>query len=69
SITIVVVSHDMSVLSSYIKTVACLNRTLFHHKAAELTDEMVHSAYHCPVELIAHGLPHRVLRKHEHEES
>ncbi|MCE5336545.1 MAG: metal ABC transporter ATP-binding protein, partial [Desulfobacteraceae bacterium] len=29
SITIVVVSHDMSVLSSYIKTVACLNRTLF----------------------------------------
>lgn len=68
TMTIVVVSHDMSVLSSYIKTVACLNQTLFHHNAAELTDEMIHSAYHCPVDLIAHGMPHRVLRKHGHEE-
>jgi zinc transport system ATP-binding protein len=70
TITIVVVSHDMSVLSSYIKSVACLNRTLFYHDAAELTDEMIHSAYHCPVDLIAHGgMPHRVLRKHDHEDS
>ncbi len=69
TITIVIVSHDMSVLSSYIKSVACLNQTLFHHDAAELTDEMIHSAYHCPVDLIAHGMPHRVLRKHDHEES
>lgn len=70
TMTIVVVSHDMSVLSSYINTVACLNQTLFYHDAAELTDEMLHSAYHCPVDLIAHGgMPHRVLRKHDHEDS
>ncbi len=67
TMTIVVVSHDMSVLSSYIKSVACLNQTLFYHGQSEVTDEMIHSAYHCPVELIAHGMPHRVLRKHDHE--
>lgn len=65
SMTVVVVSHDMSVLSSYVKSVACLNQTLYFHDAAEVTEEMIGMAYHCPVELIAHGLPHRVLRKHE----
>ncbi len=70
NITMVVVSHDMSVLSSYINSVACLNQTLFYHDSGEITDEMIHSAYSCPVDLIAHGgLPHRVLRKHDHEES
>lgn len=63
--TVVVVSHDLSVLSSYVKSVACLNQTLFFHNAAEITDEMIDKAYHCPVDLIAHGVPHRVLRKHE----
>lgn len=63
--TVVVVSHDLSILSSYVKSVACLNRTLFYHDSAELTQEMIHMAYHCPVDLIAHGVPHRVLRDHE----
>ncbi|MCK8600971.1 metal ABC transporter ATP-binding protein [Desulfoferrobacter suflitae] len=65
SVTILVVSHDLSVLSSYIKSVACVNQKLFYHDAAEITSEMLDMAYHCPVELVAHGLPHRVLRDHE----
>lgn len=65
SMTIVVVSHDVSVLSSYIKSVACLNQTLHFHDSAEITSEMMDMAYHCPVDLIAHGFPHRVLREHE----
>jgi zinc transport system ATP-binding protein len=65
--TIVVVSHDMSVLSAYIKSVACLNQRLYHHDSSELTQDMLDAAYHCPVDLIAHGVPHRVLRKHDHE--
>lgn len=65
TVTIIVVSHDLSVLSSYIKSVACVNRKLFYHDAAEITAEMLDMAYHCPVELVAHGLPHRVLRDHE----
>lgn len=65
TMTVVVVSHDLSVLSSYIKSVACLNQTLYFHDAAEITPHMIDMAYHCPVDLIAHGMPHRVLRKHE----
>ena len=64
-VTILVVSHDLLALSSYIKSVACVNRRLHFHGAAEVTEEMLEMAYQCPVELIAHGLPHRVLRTHD----
>ena len=63
--TIAVVSHDLMVLSSYVKSVACVNRNLLYHDAAEVTPEMLDMAYHCPVDLVAHGLPHRVLCQHE----
>jgi len=65
TVTIIVVSHDLSVLSSYVKCVACVNQRVFFHDAAEITGDMLEMAYHCPVDLIAHGLPHRVLRTHE----
>ena len=71
-ITIVVVSHDLLVISRYIKSVACVNRRLHYHDQAEITSDMLETMYPCtveetcPVELIAHGhLPHRVLRHHE----
>jgi zinc transport system ATP-binding protein len=66
-ITIVLISHDISVVSSYVKTVGCLNRRLFYHGGDQLTDEMMAAAYQCPVDLIAHGLPHRVLAEHPEE--
>ena len=68
--TIVVVSHDMLALSRHIKSVACVNRQLHYHDQAELTDDMIETMYPCatesicPVELVAHGMPHRVLRPH-----
>jgi zinc transport system ATP-binding protein len=65
TITIVVVSHDLSIVSSYVKSVACVNQNLIFHDAAEITGEMLEMAYQCPVELIAHGVPHRVLREHK----
>jgi zinc transport system ATP-binding protein len=64
-ITIVMVSHDLTAVASCATAVACVNRSLFHHDGAELTGEMVRAAYGtCPVELIAHGIPHRVLQHH-----
>lgn len=61
--TILMVNHDLMVISSYVKSVACVNRTLHYHGGAEITDEMI-QMYHCPVELVAHGIPHRVLKTH-----
>jgi zinc transport system ATP-binding protein len=70
-ITVLVVSHDLLVISRYVKSVACVNKRLHYHDQAEITGDMLESMYPCtveevcPVELVAHGLPHRVLMDHE----
>ncbi len=63
-VTIVVITHDIGVVSSYMKSIACVNRRLMFHKGGKITQEMIDMAYQCPVDLIAHGLPHRVLHSH-----
>jgi zinc transport system ATP-binding protein len=65
TVTIVAVSHDLMILSSHVKSVACINRDLHYHDSGEITQEMLDTAYHCPVDLVAHGIPHRVLCRHE----
>jgi zinc transport system ATP-binding protein len=67
TMAIILVTHDIGVVSDHATKVACLNRRLYTHDSAEITDDMLTSAYQCPVELIAHGVPHRVLRTHGHE--
>ena len=62
--TIVMISHDIGVISKYVKKIACLNKKLVFHDTKEITKEMLEEAYQCPVELIAHGVPHRVLDEH-----
>ncbi|WP_157068103.1 ATP-binding cassette domain-containing protein, partial [Desulfosarcina cetonica] len=71
-VSIIVVSHDLLVVSTYIKSVACVNRRLHYHNQAEITGDMLETMYPCtveevcPVELVTHGhLPHRVLKHHE----
>ncbi|NLD37641.1 MAG: metal ABC transporter ATP-binding protein [Desulfatiglans sp.] len=70
-ITILLVSHDLLLISRYVKSVACVNKKLYYHNQAEITGEMLEHMYAgstgetCPVELIAHGMPHRVLKDHE----
>ncbi len=61
---IVIVSHDITAISVYVDTIACVNRKLFYHGSKEITSEDMEATYQCPVELIAHGIPHRVLREH-----
>lgn len=61
--SIIMVNHDLLVISSHAKSVACVNRTLYYHNGPEITDEMMRM-YQCPVELVAHGIPHRVLKSH-----
>ena len=65
-VTIILISHDMSAISSYVKTIGCLNRYLFYHEGQELSPDMLEMAYQCPIDLIAHGVPHRVFPMHAH---
>jgi zinc transport system ATP-binding protein len=64
SLTVVVISHDIGAISRHVRSVACLNRRLHAHPARELTAEMLEATYGCPVDLLAHGHPHRVLSDH-----
>ncbi len=63
-ITIIMVTHDMGAISSHVQTLACLNRQLYYHGHSELSEDVIHQLYGCPVDLIAHGIPHRVLHEH-----
>lgn len=62
--TILIVTHDLSAVSSNIDRIACLNQQLYYHGCTELEAGLVEKVYGCPVDLIAHGVPHRVLREH-----
>jgi zinc transport system ATP-binding protein len=62
--TIVLVTHDLGAVSSYITKLACLNRKLYFHNNNELNNEDFEEAYGCPFELVAHGVPHRVYHQH-----
>ncbi|MDD1678946.1 MAG: ABC transporter ATP-binding protein [Methanomicrobiales archaeon] len=64
---ILLVTHDMTAVSAYVDKIACLNRRLFTHGSKEISEDMLEAVYHCPISLIAHGVPHRVLRSHEEE--
>lgn len=68
-ITIVLVSHDIGVISRHVRTIACLNVEMHYHHSKHLTPEMIEAAYGCPVDLVAHGHPHRVLEQHEGADS
>jgi len=64
-IAIVLVSHDVTAISTYVSKIACLNQRLYYHGSRELSSDEIEKAYGCPVEMIAHGTPHRVLRMHD----
>lgn len=64
AMTIIMVTHDMSAISSHVHSLACLNENLYYHGDSELSDDVINDLYGCPVDLIAHGIPHRVLRTH-----
>lgn len=68
---IVVVTHDIGVMSAYVTKVACLSRKMFTHNEPYLESDMLEDAYQCPVELITHAgeeIPHRVLGGHDETE-
>lgn len=61
---ILMVTHDVGTISSYVKSIACVNRSLHYHKSNIISEEQL-ASYNCPIKLITHGeVPHTVLKKH-----
>ncbi len=69
--TIIVVSHDIAFISSYVSRVACLNRTLICHNTDSVDGRIIHSLYGDHVRRVAHeacafcsiGTEHKVRSK------
>lgn len=64
-VTIILVTHDVGAVSSFVKSIACLNIHMASHEEM-LTPETLKRVYGCPIDLITHGVPHRVLGEHGH---
>jgi zinc transport system ATP-binding protein len=65
NIAILLVSHDLGTISTYVKTIACVNHSLHYHPGNKITPELM-EAYECPIQIITHGrIPHTVLKQHE----
>ncbi len=65
---IILVSHDLGMISSHVKSIACVNQSIYYHESNEINQELIDN-YNCPIDLITHGhLPHRVLKTHRCED-
>jgi zinc transport system ATP-binding protein len=64
TLPVVVVTHDLTPFAGVVRQIACMNRRLHYHPEGKLTPEMLEEVYGCPIELVTHGVPHRVLAPH-----
>jgi zinc transport system ATP-binding protein len=63
---ILLVSHDIGTISTYVKSIACVNRELHYHPSNSISPEEL-ASYNCPIQIITHGsVPHTVLETHNH---
>ena len=61
---IVVVSHDIGTITSIVREIVCVNRTVHRHRSNRITAEQLQN-YNCPIQLLSHGpVPHTVLAHH-----
>jgi zinc transport system ATP-binding protein len=61
---IVMVSHDVGTITSIVKSIVCVNRSVHRHNSNIITQEQLDN-YDCPLQIISHGtVPHTVLAKH-----
>ncbi len=64
-IAIIMVSHDIGTVSSFVKQIVCVNGSVHRHESNIISEEQLLN-YNCPIKIITHGdVPHTVLSKHE----
>lgn len=70
--TILLVSHDVGVITNMVDDLICLNQRVFCHGAAPdvVKEGMIGQAYGTKAEIVIHGhhMPHRMVKRHEHGE-
>lgn len=62
---IVMVSHDIGTITSTVKSIVCVNKSVHRHDSNIITQEQLDN-YHCPIQIVSHGhIPHTVLAHHD----
>jgi len=73
NITILLVSHDIGVISSHVDNLICVNQKIFCHAPPDkaLGEGLLGAAYGAEMEQIMHhhDIPHRTVRPHDGEKS
>lgn len=73
-LTILMVSHDLLVASSYAKSIACVNKRLHYHSAIGSTVELMNAFYSCavdevcPVDSVVRELTKTSPQDHSHHD-
>lgn len=62
---IVMVSHDIGTITTFVKDIVCVNKHVHRHRSNIITTEQLEN-YDCPIQLVTHGhIPHTVLEAHD----
>jgi zinc transport system ATP-binding protein len=69
TMSVLMISHDIGVIASYTDDVICVNKTVHYHHGSKLSNNDIQNTYGCPVELIGHGIPHRIFPNHSEGEN
>lgn len=64
-ITVLLIGHDVGVMHERVKSIACVNRQMFHGHVKELTEEVLQRIYGHDVALVGHHHEHH----HDHHHS
>ena len=57
---IIMVSHDLGFVSSFVRTVVCVNRRVVTHPTSEITGEVIADMYGGEVHMVRHDHAHDV---------
>ncbi|MFD3155503.1 metal ABC transporter ATP-binding protein [Haloimpatiens sp. FM7330] len=63
--TIIIVSHDINDISSYVNSIACLNKQLYYHGNPESNDKMIEHIYGYSINPITYKIPTGILETHK----
>lgn len=64
--TILVVSHDVAFISSYVERVACINRSLVCHTTDAIDGQVIQDLYGEEVRMVAHNHAHHSIPRKDH---
>ncbi len=63
-VAILMITHDLSAIARSATKIGCLNTTFIAHDQPILHKGDLEQTYGCDIDLIAHGVPHRLLGCH-----